>query len=153
MQSNLLLITPPPCPLNICAMTFGALGIQRVRPWGKENIVDFLFFGGGGIDYTRWCCIRWSCVGQLNPLWTHSSWYLENDTLCWSLLRAGAIPILSSNIMHNYIYLTGVVLVEGYSSCCTLYGFIQSPCTVFHSLNTSAYSSALKKQRSIRMEG
>lgn len=94
----------------------------------------------------------WSCVGQLNPLWTHSSCCLGNDILYWSLLRAGAIVILSSNVMENYMYLTGIVLVEGYSSWCTLYGFVQAPCTVFHTLNTSACSSALKKQRSVRME-
>lgn len=40
MPANLLLITPTSCPLNICAVTFGALGIylQRVRPRGEEII-------------------------------------------------------------------------------------------------------------------
>lgn len=67
----------------------------------------------------------------------------------WSLLHAGAIAILLKHLIENCTYLTDMVIVDRCSSCCTL---SQKPCAVFHALDTSDYSSALRKQRSVRMK-
>ena len=125
--SSLLLITPASRPLNICAVTFGTLGIRRVRPRGKGSfcfefycttVSVYSLFDGSLVTQS------WTPPPLSSPC-KHTGGEIFGE-MTWSLLRAGAIAILSRNIdiCDSYGF-DG----DRESSCCALCGLIQGPCT------------------------